>query len=360
MMAELGVLQHNMCSCSVTALGDILLVNTSNGVDETDVEVPAPDAPSFLAMDKHSGEVLWTDNSPGSNILHGQWSSPAAGVLGGVPQAIFAGGDGWLYSFRADKGKDGKPELLWKFDCNPKDSKWILDGRGARNNIISTPMIYDGLVYIATGRDPEQGDGVGCLWCVDPTKRGDVSAELAVRESDPSERIPHRKAQAVIPEEGEVAIPNPNSAALWHHRQYDTNGDGKIDFEEEMHRCMGTVCIKDDLLFVADFAGILHCLDAKTGKGHWTYDMFACAWGSPLIAAGHVYMGDEDGDVAVFRFSADPKTAMKQDPDSKEFAPIAEIQMGKSVYSTPIVANGVLYISSTDKLFAIQPEGASD
>ena len=77
MMKELGVSQHNMCSCSVTAAGDILFVNTSNGVDESHINyIPAPEAPSFIAIDKNTGKVLWTDNSPGLNILHGQWSSP--------------------------------------------------------------------------------------------------------------------------------------------------------------------------------------------------------------------------------------------------------------------------------------------
>ena len=98
-----------------------------------------PNAPSFLALNKHTGAILWTDKSPGENILHGQWSSPAAGVLGGVPQVIFAGGDGWVYSFRADAGKDGRPELLWQFDANPKESKWVVGGAGTRNNIIATP-----------------------------------------------------------------------------------------------------------------------------------------------------------------------------------------------------------------------------
>ena len=101
MMGQLGTRQHNMCSCSVTAAGDLLLVSTSNGVDETHENIPAPDAPSFIALDKHTGKLVWADNSPGRNILHGQWSSPAFAVLGGVPQAIFAGGDGWLYSFLA-------------------------------------------------------------------------------------------------------------------------------------------------------------------------------------------------------------------------------------------------------------------
>ena len=87
--------------------------------------MPHVDAPSFICLRKKTGEVLWTDNSPGLNILHGQWSSPAYGVLGGVPQVIFGGGDGWLYGFAAE-GENGKSKLLWKFDCNPKDSKYYV------------------------------------------------------------------------------------------------------------------------------------------------------------------------------------------------------------------------------------------
>ena len=94
-------------SCSVTALGDILFVNTSNGLDESHINLPRPDAPSFIALDKNTGKIHWTDKSPGANILHGQWSSPAVGVnLGRVNQVIFTGGDGWVYSFKADAGKN--------------------------------------------------------------------------------------------------------------------------------------------------------------------------------------------------------------------------------------------------------------
>jgi outer membrane protein assembly factor BamB len=342
MMAELKVSQHNMCSCTVTSLGDILFVNTSNGVDESDKMVPSPDAPSFLAMNKHTGAVLWTDNSPGANILHGQWSSPAAGLLGGVPQVIFGAGDGWVYSFRADEGQSGRPELLWKFDANPKESKWILGGAGTRSNIIATPVIDDGLVYVAMGEDPESGEGVGRLWCINPTKRGDVSPTLAVRADDHSQILPPRREQAVIVGQGEVAIPNPNSAVVWDYSQNDQNGDGQIDFEEEMHRSVGTPAIQNDLLFVADFAGLVHCVDAKSGKVHWVHDLLAAAWSSPLIVEGHVYIADEDGDVCVFELSAE-----KQEP-------ISEINMGSSLYSTPTVANGVLFIASRTHLFAIQ------
>mgnify|MGYP003347977864 CR=1 FL=1 len=65
------------------------------------------------------------------------------GLVKGEPQVVFPGGDGWLYSFKADQGKDGKPELLWKADLNPKDSVLILGGRGTRNDIIGTPVVYE-------------------------------------------------------------------------------------------------------------------------------------------------------------------------------------------------------------------------
>jgi outer membrane protein assembly factor BamB len=343
MMKELGVSQHNMCSCSVTAAGDLLFVCTSNGVDESHINLPSPAAPSFICLNKNTGKVIWTDDAPGPNILHGQWSSPTYAVLGGVPQVMFAGGDAWLYSFQADEGENGKPKLLWKFDCNPKESKYILGGRGTRNEIIATPVVYNDLVYIAVGQDPEHGEGIGHLWCIDPTKRGDVSSELAFKLPDTKTPIEHKRLQAVNGEEGEVSRPNPNSAAIWHYSTFDQNGNSKFEFEETMHRTIGSVAIKDDLLYIADFSGLFHCLDAKTGKVHWTHDMLAASWGSPLIADGKVFIGDEDGDVTVVALSP-------------ELEVLSEINMANSVYSSPVVAQGVLYIANKTHLFAIAAE----
>lgn len=355
MMDELGISQHNMCSCSVTSAGNLLFVNTSNGQDVEHNYIPAPEAPSFFTIDKNTGEVYWTDDAPGENILHGQWSSPTYGVLDGVPQVIFAGGDGWVRSYEVLNDDDpeaddyGQLELLWRFDANPKTSEWILGGRGTRNNIIATPVIYDGLVYVAVGQDPEHGEGIGHLWCIDPTRRGDVSPELAFNADDPDQPIPHKRVQAVVEEEGDLVRANPNSAVVWHYSEYDRNGDGRIGFEETMHRSCGTVAIKDDVLYISDFSGLFHCLDAKTGKPYWTYDMLAAAWGSPLIVDSKVYIGDEDGDVAIFRHSADPEVAMNNGEPH-----FGEINMGNSVYSTPIVADNVLYIANRTHLFAIE------
>ena len=159
--------------------------------------------------------------------------------------------------------------------------------------------------------------------------------------------------QAVEPEKGDFARPNPNSAAVWHYSEVDVNGDKKIEFDEIMHRTLGSVAIKDDVLYIADYSGLFHCLDAKTGKRNWVYDMLSASWGSPLIVDGKVYIGDEDGDVAIFRHSADPNVAMKD--DGGEMKPYyGEVNMGNSVYSTPIVADNVLYIANRTHLFAIE------
>lgn len=365
MMGKLGVSQHNMCSCSVTFAGDTLFVNTSNGVDEGHISLPQPTAPSFVAMNMHTGEVLWTDNSPGENVLHGQWSSPGYGVFGGQEQVLFAGGDGWLYSFDP-KGDNGKAKLLWKFDCNPKDSVYLLGGRATRNHLIGTPVVYDGLVYIAVGEDPEHGEGVGHLWCIDPTKRGDVSPTLVFNPDHDggNSPIPHKRLKALEPDKGDVEKPNPNSAVVWHYvgnnpqlareEEEKLRREGKPvpkgDFAQTMHRTCGTVAIKNDLLFIADFSGLFHCVDAKTGKAHWTYDMLAASWASPLIVEDRVYIGDEDGDVTIFALSKEMKILSK-DANGEE----GPINMSTAVYTTPVVANNTLFIANRNQLFCIKP-----
>ena len=338
MIKELGVRPRNMSSCSVTAVGDLLLVNTANGVDESQKRLLAPEAPSFIALDKRTGKLVWADNSPNDNILDGQWSSPAAAVLGGEPQAIFAGGDGWIYSFRTAPSAGGKPTLLWKFDCNAKTSVWKSDGSGDRNNVIATPMIYGGRVYVATGADPEYGEGPGCLWCIDPTRRGDVSPEIVVDQGGKS--VPPRRLRAIDRAAGETARPNPNSAAVWRYVGFDANGDGKLDFEETMHRTISMATIKDGLLVIPDIAGLLHCLDVKTGKPHWTYDLKSQIWGSPCLVEDKIYVGDQDGDVLVFQLASKLKL-------------LATNAMQGAVYSTPVVADDVLYISTSTHLIAI-------
>ncbi len=337
MMRQLGVSQHNMCSCSLTCFGDLMFVITGNGVDEGHVSLPSESAPSFLCVRRSTGEVLWTDNSPGANVLHGQWSSPAFAVIDGVPQAIFGGGDGWVYGFLAE-GENGKSKLLWKFDCNPKRTVYKLTGAD-RNHLIGTPVVYNDRVFIAVGEDPEHGEGEGHLWCIDPTKRGDISPTLVFNSSNPTTPIAHKRLQALEEELGDFERPNPNIGAIWHYQ-----GNDREEFEGTMHRTCGSVAIKNDLLFIADFSGVFHCVNAKTGKAHWTYDMFAAPWASPLIVNDRVYITSDSG--AVFCFQV-----------AEEMELLSENDLESAVYTTPVIANDTLFIANRNRLFALQ-EGA--
>ncbi|UCF37443.1 MAG: PQQ-binding-like beta-propeller repeat protein [Acidobacteriota bacterium] len=283
MMKELKVFPHNMTSSSPAVYGDLLFVGTSNGVDE-EGHLPSPEAPTLLAIDKKTGKVAWSDNSPGPNILHGQWSSPAVGEIGGIVQVVMGMGDGWIRAFEAQSGKK-----LWEFDTNPKESQWPQD----RNNVIAAPVIVGDRVYIANGQDPENGDGVGHFYAIDATKRGDIT----------------------------------ESGRIWHY------GD--------IRRSISSAAVDKDLIYIADFAGFLHCLDAETGQPKWVHDTFAPVWGSPLVADGKVYLGDEDGDVVVLAAGPEEKV-------------LAEINMEGAVYTNLVPANGVLYVASHRQLFALQ------
>ncbi len=289
MMDELDVFPHNLATCSPLVVGDLVFTVTANGVDETHINVPSPDAPSFIALNKKTGELVWEDASPGEDILHGQWSNPAYAVINGTPQIIFPGGDGWVYAFVPETG-----ELLWKFDCNPKDAVWELGGSGTRNNLISTPVVWDNKVYIGVGQDPEHGESAGHWYAIDAGKRGDIT----------------------------------ESGKVWHRGGEDFN------------RTLSTAAIHDGLMYIADLSGFVYCWDALSGEEYWRYDAFAAIWGSPYYVDGKVYIGDEDGDVAVLKAG-------------KKLELLYETNMETAVYTTPVAKDGVLYVTNQTKLFAI-------
>jgi outer membrane protein assembly factor BamB len=283
MMKETGAIPHNMAASSPVLWGDLIITSTSNGRDENHTKVPAPRAPSMIAVDKKTGKLVWSVNSVGEKILNGQWSSPAVGKVGDVTQVVIGEGDGWVRAYEVLTGKE-----LWQFDLNAKDSVWPK----TRNEVLATPVIWQDKVFVASGQDPENGEGAGHLYAIDATKRGDIT----------------------------------ESGRLWHY--------------DKIRRSMSTAAIYNGLLFYADFSGFLHCLDVNTGKPFWTHDMLAAVWGSAIVINGKVYLGDEDGDVVVLEASKEKKL-------------ISEQNMGSTVYSTAVPANGTLFIMNRSQLWAL-------
>jgi outer membrane protein assembly factor BamB len=255
MIGELGVFPHVLAASSPVGAGDLVFVGTGNGLDqdyqEPSPKMPAPEAPSLIAVNKKTGEAVWQRNDPGTEILGGQFSSPAYGLIGGTPQVVFGGGDGWCYGFESKTGG-----LLWKFNLNPRDAVRPVYVGGTKHNIVATPVIYDDKVFLASGTNPD-GRGLGHLYAIDATLRGDIT----------------------------------DRGKVWH-----VGGD-------EFHETISTVAIADGLLYAVDVVGFLYCLDAKTGWRHWKYDLGARVWGSPLIVDGKVLLGNFDGELHVLEHS---------------------------------------------------------
>jgi outer membrane protein assembly factor BamB len=301
MIDELGVFPHNASDCAPLVIGDLVYVNTSNGQDWGHSNIPSPNSPSLIALDKRTGELKGEDDAKiGPHIFHGQWSSPSAGVVNGRQLVFFGGGNGICYAFDPKPVKEGDTSYLkkvWWYDCNPPERKKFKypDAEGP-SEINSTPVFWKNRIYTAVGQDPEHGEGVGIITCIDATKTGDITQT------------------------------------------------GKIWSNDKIHRSLSTVSITPEgLLFVGDFSGYLHCFDAETGKLYWTHDLKAHIWGSTLVADGKVYIGDEDGDLVVLEASKEKKV-------------LSVTNLGAPVYSTPVVAGGVLYISSNTHLFAFSSE----
>jgi outer membrane protein assembly factor BamB len=340
MMKELGVFPHNMTSTGITSYGDYIYVITGNGVDDTHKNVVAPGAPGIVCFDKNTGKVVWKDNPAGENVLHGQWSSVAITEVkradGSVePIVICPLGDGWVYAYNAKTGK-----LVWKFDSNPKDSVYPQ----TRNELIATPVIHNGKMYIANGQDPEHGTGYATFWCVDITKTGDVSEELL-----PAGAEKPKPGAELVGDKGGIATrkgtPNPNSGVKWKFHSEKAK-DGKTVAEEgRFHRSIATCAIWNGLVFEPDFSGYLHCFDAETGEKYWTEDLGSEIWGSPMVIDGKVYLGTGGREVCIFEATKGENGKAKL---------VKKNDMPGKVFGTPVMANGTLYILTMEELVAIQ------
>lgn len=333
MYGTLGSRPANVSNGSVVIDGDILYVCTANGVDRQPGvaqhdefrPVPGPDCPSLIALDKNTGRLLASDDvmiAAGPRMLHGQYSSPTLGRVGGKTLVFYAGGDGILYAFEALEKAPEKPvklKLAWSCDCVPREyqeahkavgkdmllhycqgDKRRADSSNKKNDgtwvgmleFISTPVFFNGRVYIAVGRDPDHGRGRGALWCIDPTKTGDIT----------------------------------ESGKIWCYQGLD--------------RTLSTVSIADGILYISDMAGRVHCMDPETGKVNWVHETKAEVWGSTLVVDGKVLLPTHKG---LFTFA-----------HSKEKKLLGQVNLGSQMYCSPVVANGTLYVASRNYLWAVK------
>jgi outer membrane protein assembly factor BamB/HEAT repeat protein len=292
MCGRLGVFPHEATNSEVLRVGDLLIVSTSNGQNEGHTRVPAPRAPSLIAVDKHSGDVVWRAVGAGAQVLHGQWSSPVAATVNGRIQVLFGGGDGWLRAYDAASGRE-----LWRFDGNPKDARWLpRPGVLSRSAIIASPVVADGRVFVAMGQSPGHGNGPSLLHAISPNGQGDVTG----------------------------------SRPLW--------------TSHEVGRVVGTPVAKDGLLYVGDLGGTIHCLDAATGARVWTHETNEAIWGSLVLAGDRLYVGNVGGTMTVLRTGRGKQVLGEIEMDAALYSPPAPI--GDALY---LATAKRLYLIAADR-----------
>jgi hypothetical protein len=99
----------------------------------------------------------------------------------------------------------------------------------------------------------------------------------------------------------------------------------------------------DEYLFTTMTTGRVHCMEVATGKILWIEDL-GMQYSSPVLANGLVYMPNDDGVITVIK------------PGTK-FEYIAKNSIGERMYSSPAISNGKIYLRGYQHLFCISING---
>jgi outer membrane protein assembly factor BamB len=308
LIKEAGIHIHDQVHGSILLDGDLLYVNSCNGVDNTHRVIRCPDAPSLVVIDKRTGKIVAKDGEHiGPDIFHCLWSSPSLGMVNGRKMIFFGGDNGWCYGFEAlssmpAPGSAAILNTIWKFDCDPQGPKqnihgYVTNRKEGPSVIFGMPVIHEGKVFVTSGGDLWWGKRRGWLHCIDASKSGDVTKK----------------------------------AEIW-------------SYALGRETC-STPAVYDGMVFVADCGGTIHCVDAATGKPLWTHKADGACWGSPMVADGKVYIGTRTGEFDVLAATREKRV-------------ISSIQTKEPIAGTVTAANGTLYIATMTHLYAVARNGS--
>lgn len=305
LVAEVGIRTHDQVHGSVLVRGDLLYVNSCNGVDMTHRVIRQPDAPSLVVLDKRTGRVVGRDGRRiGPNTFHCTWSSPSLGTVNGRELLFFGGPDGVCYAFEplgevppAGGGGVNTLKDVWQFDADPTSAKrdvhkFVGNRQESPSVIMGMPVFDGGRVYFSAGGDLWWGKRQGWLKCVDAGGQGDVT----------------------------------KSAEVW-------------SYPMAREVCC-TPAVLDGLVYATDCGGVVHCVDAATGRAVWMHKATGDFWASPLVADGKVYVGTRRGQFLVLAAGREAKV-------------LGKVELGEAISGTATVANGTLYVPTAKRLIAV-------
>ncbi len=160
-----------------------------------------------------------------------------------------------------------------------------------------TPVFADDLIVVASGRGPERP-----IFVVRPTARGDVTLAEGKTSSEP---------------------------IVW-----SRTGRGSY---------MPTPLIYNGILYVLGNNGLFDAYNLKTGEEVYRQRLPTVGSGysaSPVAADGKIYLSNEDGEMLVIGAG-------------DKFTHLATNTMGELLMATPALSEGVMYVRTSNSLFAI-------
>jgi outer membrane protein assembly factor BamB len=315
--AGAGIWSHDAAHSSIIVWGDYVYLNTGTGVDRTHKAIQAPDAPSLVVLDKHTGRLVAREREQmAPNIFHNTWAAPSLAEVNGRPLVFFNGGNGIVYAFEALPKTEAESTAataaasevmtlrkVWQFDFDPSAPKtnvhrYNSDRQESPSNFFGMPVFWENRLYVAGGGDIWWGKNQAWLKCINPTLTGDITT----------------------------------NGLIW-------------SYPLQKH-VLGTPAVWHGLLFIADCGRNFHCVDAETGQAYWTHELHGEAWASPLAADGKVYLGTREGFFYIFAAEKHKKV-------------LAEIDLVKPISATCAAGNGTLFVAAMDRLYAVQKASAA-
>lgn len=113
----------------------------------------------------------------------------------------------------------------------------------------------------------------------------------------------------------------------------------------------GSPILHDGILYPVDNSANLAAFDAKTGERLWTYNLGIAQRASPVLADGKIYASDVDGQFHIVKLNG------RNEPE------VLDVEVFKNpdgsavqINGSPAVANGRIYLPTTNNLYAIGPK----
>jgi outer membrane protein assembly factor BamB len=304
-------------------------------------------------LDANTGKLKWTgrvgngSKKPRVNEETG-YAAPTAATDGAGVYAIFATGD--IAGFELSGKK------LWEKDLGIPDNPY---------GHASSLLVYDGKVIVQYDQRTSQkimalsAKTGATVWSTNRTVKTSWSSPILVNTGSRSEII--------TVAEPYVAAYNPlNGKELWKIESIGgevgpsaayANGlvfavndystlcaiktgiQPAIQWENnELLSDIPSPVANDKYLFLATSYGVLACYDAATGEKYWEKDFGKSIYSSPVIAENKVYLMDATGVMHIV--SSD-----------KEYRLVGESALGEYSAATPAFTNGRIYIRGVDHIY---------